>query len=267
MQQYNDYTFSAPMLDEKLELVTEVGKGGQGLVFLVRDRETHEEFAAKIIKPDSKSPTSMKEPYLKREWQAHQDCCDHPNIVQSVRYSQCSKASSLKTEDKQTESFHLMEYAPNDTLISYVKHSGGFREDLAQFYFLQIAYATEHIHNKGYAHMDLKLNNIFLDQFFNIRIGDFGSALKVDKNGLTKRKRGTPNYMAPEVKNHTGSESFDPQKADVYSLGICLYILLFKSFPKYKSDDCSTDGSATDSNPEDLPNPFIISNHRWASKS
>lgn len=56
-----------------------------------------------------------------------------------------------------------MEYAPNDTLMSFVKYSGGFREDLSQFYFLQIACAMEHIHFKGYAHMDLKLNNIFLD--------------------------------------------------------------------------------------------------------
>lgn len=57
---------------------------------------------------------------------------------------------------------------------------------------MQIAHAVEYIHSKEYAHLDLKLNNIMMDEFFNIRIGDFGSAIKLDnKKGLTRKKWGT----------------------------------------------------------------------------
>jgi len=64
-----------------------------------------------------------------------------------------------------------------------------------------MAYAVDFIHSKKYAHLDIKLNNIMVDEFFNIKIGDFGSVLKLDKKGTTRKKRGTQNYMAPELKD------------------------------------------------------------------
>lgn len=95
-----------------------------------------------------------------------------------------------------------MEYLENETILQYFKYGNGFHEEITSFYFLQIAHAVHFIHENRYAHLDLKLNNIMLDEFFNIRIGDFGSALKVEnKYGLTWRKRGTQNYMAPEVRD------------------------------------------------------------------
>jgi len=123
-----------------------------------------------------------------------------------------------------------MEYASNQTILQFFKVGGGFPEEVTKFFFMQIIYAVEYIHSKGYAHMDLKLNNIMLDEFFNIWIGDFGSVLKVEKEGLTSKKRGTQNYMAPEIKECKGSSwsQFNALKADVYSLGVCLFVLLYK---------------------------------------
>jgi len=95
-----------------------------------------------------------------------------------------------------------------------------------------------------------------LDEFFNIRIGDFGSALKVEnKYGLTRKKRGTQNYMAPEVRDLNTSDPksyFNAYKADVYSLGVCLFILLFKQFPVLK--DSKSD-----------ENPFTVPDSKWYS--
>ena len=85
-----------------------------------------------------------------------------------------------------------MEYVENETILQYFKYANGFSEEVTSFYFLQICHAVAYIHDTRYAHLDLKLNNIMLDEFFNIRIGDFGSALKVEnKYGLTRKKRGT----------------------------------------------------------------------------
>lgn len=144
-----------------------------------------------------------------------------------------------------------------------------------------MAAAVNHIHSRGYAHLDIKLNNIFLDEYFNIKIGDFGSALKPQKKGKTNKRRGTTNYMAPEVKNQNKvtpensrkQKTYDPFRADVYSLGVCLFILLFKSYPKLVSTDVSPDSVKTSTefptfmDPLSLPNPFTISDAKWETKS
>jgi serine/threonine protein kinase len=55
-----------------------------------------------------------------------------------------------------------------------------------------MSFAVAYMHENGFAHLDLKLNNILLDELFNIRIGDFGSAIQCKPKGFKiKRKRGT----------------------------------------------------------------------------
>ena len=126
---------------------------------------------------------------------------------------------------------------------------------------MQMANGVSHIHSNRYAHLDIKLNNVFLDSLFNVKIGDFGSAIKLTKNGKTNRRRGTTSYMAPEVKSHTKtSKKFDAYKADIYSLGVCLFILLFKTYPKRPDP---TEPRLEYSSPTTVPNPFSISNERW----
>lgn len=154
--------------------------------------------------------------------------------------------------------YHIMEYCSNQTLMHYIKHSGVFKEEFVQFYFKQIAHAVAHIHDKDYAHLDIKLNNIFLDDYFNIRIGDFGSALKLSHK-RTKSRRGTPNYMAPEVKDLVKGRTFNAKQADVYSAGVCLYVLLFKSFPKLPEGTTKLTETDPDSNP--------FENSKWFSRS
>ena len=139
-----------------------------------------------------------------------------------------------ESNEIETVSYNISEYALNGTLLSYVKTSvTTFPEAVISFIFLQIAHAVHHIHSNNYAHLDLKLNNILLDEFFNVWVGDFGSAMKLTKNKLSSRRRGTQRYMAPEVKNLKSGQTYDAQKADVYSLGVCLFILTFKTFPLY----------------------------------
>jgi serine/threonine protein kinase len=107
-------------------------------------------------------------------------------------------------------------------------------ESLVTFYTEQLISAVEYVHFKGYAHLDIKLDNIMLDDYFNIRLSDFGSALKVEDDPITELRRGTPKYMAPEVFNLQPGEYFDALKADMYSMGVCIYLMLFKRFPVYK---------------------------------
>ena len=123
-----------------------------------------------MTKPELNRPSKSSHLLLSREANAMEKVPDHPNIVKSKGLKLCER-------EEEGVSYHLMEYAPNETLLRYFKAASNlFREEIVRFYFLQICHAVEHIHLSGFAHLDLKLNNIFLDEYFNIKIGDFGSA-------------------------------------------------------------------------------------------
>jgi serine/threonine protein kinase len=68
--------------------------------------------------------------------------------------------------------------------------------------------------------------------------------------------------MAPEVKDLSPGKAYDPKKADVYSLGVCLFVMLFKTFPVLKNSfGDATSSYEPQSSEEDsmTPNPFTIS--------
>ena len=76
--------------------------------------------------------------------------------------------------------------------------------------------------SKGILHRDIKPDNIFIDNYGNAKIGDFGIARICDKESADLSKKGTENYMAPEVFH---GKDYD-HTADIYSLGLVLYKLL-----------------------------------------
>lgn len=67
------------------------------------------------------------------------------------------------------------------------------------------------------------MENILLDENFQIKIADFGTAKAADSNGCLKTIIGTPSYMAPEVAEGKPYNAF---AADVFSLGCVLFMLL-----------------------------------------
>lgn len=76
--------------------------------------------------------------------------------------------------------------------------------------------------SKGIIHRDIKPDNIFVDNYGNFKIGDFGIARICDKASADLSKKGTENYMAPEVFH---GKEYD-HTVDIYSLGLVLYKLL-----------------------------------------
>ena len=80
-----------------------------------------------------------------------------------------------------------------------------------------------------------------MDQYFNAKVADFGISVDVSQtNGQDNRIRGTPYYMAPEVASWTSTETYDAYKADVYSLGVLLHVMLYGEFPlRGDTETCS----------------------------
>lgn len=117
----------------------------------------------------------------------------------------------------------LLEYAPGGSLSRLVKNSGGcLPESDARRYTKSILKGLRYIHAKGFAHCDIKLQNILLFEDGDVKIADFGLAKKTgeeqsDEQGRVEI-RGTPLYMSPESVNENEYDS----PCDIWALGCAL---------------------------------------------
>lgn len=83
------------------------------------------------------------------------------------------------------------------------------------------------MHQEGIAHRDIKLENVLVDEEFNVKLIDFGFAVE-PRGPMESTVVGTPNYISPE---QLTSKHYDPCKADVWALGVLLYFLVTGYFP------------------------------------
>lgn len=135
------------------------------------------------------------------------------------------------------ECLHLvMDYCPNGDLHSYLEKMEKCRVPVSQawVFFTQIVDGLYFMYQNDIAHRDISLENVLLDADLNCKICDFG--LSVKATAETNEKVGKPYYIAPEVYNE---ENYDPMKADVWSLGVVLFIMITGS-PVYENADPSS---------------------------
>ena len=109
---------------------------------------------------------------------------------------------------------------------NYLKKYGNLSESEAVYFLMQIMNGFRELHKHQIMHRDVKLANMFLKED-TIVIGDFGFA----KQGVetTKTRLGTPITMAPELL--MSKESSYTNKADLWSIGVVFYQLLFGKNP------------------------------------
>uniref|UniRef100_M4BSV7 Protein kinase domain-containing protein n=1 Tax=Hyaloperonospora arabidopsidis (strain Emoy2) TaxID=559515 RepID=M4BSV7_HYAAE len=127
--------------------------------------------------------------------------------------------------------FIAMEFCSDGDLYEYVtaKPDRRVTETVALDLFSQVARGLAFLHAHGVAHRDLSLENVLLKDG-HVKICDFG--LSTDANKLSADVVGKYYYMAPEV---TQGGAYDPKKADIWSLGVLLFILLTGS-PLFADD-------------------------------
>ena len=90
---------------------------------------------------------------------------------------------------------------------------------------------------KSIIHRDIKLANIFINDNYEIKIGDFGLAAKIDFEGEKKKTIcGTPNYIAPEILEGKTGHSYE---VDIWSLGVIIYTLIIGK-PPFETPDVKT---------------------------
>lgn len=201
----------------KYEMGRLLGKGTFAKVYYGKQLMTGESVAIKVINKDQLKKEFMME-QIKREISVMR-LVRHPNVVE-LREVMATKKKI----------FVAMEYVKGGELFAKVAR-GRLREDLARKYFQQLISAVDFCHSRGVSHRDLKPENLLLDENEDLKISDFGlSALpeQLRNDGLLHTQCGTPAYVAPEVLRKKG---YDGSKADLWSCGVILYVLLAGFLP------------------------------------
>lgn len=132
----------------------------------------------------------------------------------------------------------VMELVTGGELFDKIALEGPMKENQARLVFAQLLDAVEYCHSKGVYHRDIKPENILLASSGSVKLSDFGLGIMVTEAMLGQKSIlnttcGTPNYVAPEVIDKKG---YDGGPADVWSLGVCLYVILSGCLPFDEED-------------------------------
>lgn len=125
----------------------------------------------------------------------------------------------------------VMEYCPSGDLCTFIQKNI-YVEDLADK-FRQVVTGVSYLHEMGYAHRDLSLENVLIGADGLCKLCDFGLAVSVTRRD--NKRLGKSRYMAPEIANP--ERRYSGVEADVWSLGIMLYVLLTAKFLFARPDE------------------------------
>jgi serine/threonine protein kinase len=122
-----------------------------------------------------------------------------------------------------------MENVDGGELFQYLSTHGALHEEEAVYIFRQLVEALAYCHRLSIFHRDLKPENILLDKrTFTVKLIDFGMAAYQPTGDKLKTPCGSPHYAAPELLQ---GQPYDGSKADVWSLGVVLYLMLVGDLP------------------------------------
>jgi serine/threonine protein kinase len=191
-----------------------LGKGVFGEVLLAKSTITGEHVALKRI---PKGGPKFNWKHLKVEVEAGRRISNHKNIA------------SMETYFETINNFYIVfEFVEGIDLFGLLESRDfhPLEEKETKKLMAQIVDALIHCHNNGVAHRDIKLDNLLVDWSGNIKLIDFGLC-SIDEDLCTDFV-GSPEYVAPEVIQQIPHSGY---KADVFSLGMVLYCMLFGQFP------------------------------------
>ncbi|KAG7609963.1 Protein kinase-like domain superfamily [Arabidopsis suecica] len=202
----------------KYEVGRLIGECNFGKLRSAVDTETGDPVALMILDKDKVLKHKMAE-QIKREISIMK-LINHPNVVQLYEVL----ASKAKI-------YIVLEFISGGKLFDKIKNDGRMNEDEAQRYFQQLINAVDYCHSRGVYHRDLKPENLLLDAQENLKVAEFGLialSQQAGGDGLRHTACGNPNYAAPEVLNDQG---YDGAKADLWSCGVILFVLLAGYLP------------------------------------
>jgi serine/threonine protein kinase len=194
-----------------------VARSGMATLYRATDVNTGRQVALKVPHPEMEADPVLVERF-KREQEIGQ-VLDHPGVVKTFNSEERSRL------------YMVIEWVDGRLLRTILNEEGPLPVERAESITLHICDALDYMHKRGIVHRDLKPENVMVNDQDEIKLIDFGIAMKEDARRLTfvnvSSMLGTPDYISPEqVQGKRGD-----QRSDMYALGIMFYEMLTGQVP------------------------------------
>ena len=198
-----------------------LGKGAYATVKIVTNKLTNQNYAMKIYNK-SKIKDKIRKKFVNNEIQILKRI-SHKNIIKLIEVIELKDHILI-----------IQELFLGISLAQYYKKNWK-SEDLSKekekaykIVLKQILEAISYLHKNNIAHLDLKLENILINNKMEIKIIDFGFSIYAPRNFLNNFFGGTPNYMSPEI---VLKRPYISTLSDIWSLGVLVFKLFCNDYP------------------------------------
>lgn len=203
-----------------------LGKGTFGTVWKGRLKSSQMKVAVKIIEKAKLQSMKVSTKIVGTECEMMRECTGKVNFVQLY--------DIIETESRFCLILELCD--GGNVQDGAMMTEGTLGESQVRLLVRQMTESVAFLHSKGICHRDIKPHNYMLvgdirSQAVKVKLGDFGTALRLDRKKLLKDQVGTPAFMAPEIHLLPNKSSGYDHKVDVWAVGVCMIFLLANEYP------------------------------------
>ena len=202
-------------IGKNYSILNKIGSGGQATCYLVKKKDENIECVAKMVKKLDKAEEEIRLTKIISSID--------PPIPYVIKLIEEGNGDFKRGERKlENQRYFILEYAKKGDLFKYIYIlKKGFGERCGKLLFYKILLGVQACHNAGIFHLDLKLENIVLDEKFVPKICDFG--LATDNRGNLSKIVGTLEYAPPQINE---KREYTGEGADIFYLGSVLFMLV-----------------------------------------